>query len=90
MNKKSDFPLRPVPDMFCFGGFNVSVQIDKIKDMEAIYYRTFDDNVPDVPILHITLNDGTIITQDYNDIKDVKKIIKEFKKFKMRKYIQKP
>lgn len=76
----TEFPIRQLPKMFCFGGKNATIQIDKIKNIEAMYYEDYATDTY-TPILHFYLADNTVIIVDYETIEEAEKALKEYKKF---------
>ena len=75
----SNFPVRPVPDMFCFGGNNVAIEVSKIKSVENLYYEDYASQRY-IPILYIELSDGTRITIDFDTTEEVEEAIRQYKK----------
>lgn len=71
------FPIKQVPEMFCFGGINTTVEIDKIQNIEILYYQDFETN-DQIPILHINLINDTVITIDYKTIEEAEQAYKIF------------
>jgi hypothetical protein len=63
--------------LYCFGGFNIHIEKDKIKTVEVLYW---DDYIKYTPVLLITLKDETQISIDYNSIEEAETVAKEYKK----------
>ena len=77
--KKEKIPVQlDIPQMFCFGGVNLSVQMDKIKSLEQVFW--YSNEGDSVPVLMITLNDGTKISVDFESVEKVNEAIRIFKK----------
>lgn len=78
--KEIQFPIRKLPEMFCFGGYNTTIQIDKIKNIEVLYY--YEDFKTDRrnPILYIELKNDILVTVDFETIEEAEEALKEFKK----------
>lgn len=77
--KVENFPIRQMPAMFCFGGRNISIEISKIKEFEELYWYGNDGNEL-IPVLMITLQDGTKISADFENADEIKEAIKSYKK----------
>ena len=77
--KETEFPIKQIPEMFCFAGNNTSIETSKIKEMECLYWCG-NDNDLSVPVLMITLQDGTKVSADFNSKEEVEEAIKSYKK----------
>ena len=77
--KEIQFPIKKLPEMFCFGGYNTTIQIDKIKNIEVLYYEDFKTDRY-IPILHIELINDILVTVDFETIEEAEEALKEFKK----------
>lgn len=73
------FPRRPLPPMFCFGGCGTSIQVDKIKDISLVLYEDHKTNRK-IPNLHFDLIDGSIILVDYGSIEEAEEVMEIFYK----------
>lgn len=69
--------IRKVNDLYPFGGFNIHIEKDKIKTVEALYW---DDYIKYTPVLLITLKDNTQISIDYRSIEEAESVAKGYKK----------
>jgi hypothetical protein len=74
-----EFPTRNIPEMFCFAGNNTSIETSKIKEMECLYWYG-NDNDLSIPVLMITLQDGTKVSADFDSKEEVEEAIKAYKK----------
>lgn len=72
-------PIKKQPPMWCFGGCNISVDIEKIDTIEQLYWYGNDDDEC-IPILMITLKDGTKISADFDSAEEAKESLKCYKK----------
>jgi hypothetical protein len=77
--KETEFPIKQIPEMFCFFGSNTSVEISKIKELERLYWYGNDNDVS-IPVLMITLQDGTKVSVDFDTPEEVEEAIKSYKK----------
>ena len=77
--KKAEFPIKQIPEMFCFFGSNTSVEISKIKELERLYWYGNDNDIS-IPVLMITLQDGTKVSVDFDTPEEVEEAIKSYKK----------
>lgn len=73
----------PNPPLYCFGGFNASIEISKIKTVEQRYWYGNDDNLS-IPVLVVRLIDDTFITIDFDSPDDAQEALKEFMRFKIK------
>lgn len=71
--------VKPIPPMYCFGGYNVAIEIDKIKTIDVKYYESYKTGTL-TPILHFELESGAVITVDYETIEEAEKAKKSFQK----------
>ena len=69
-----------LPEMFCFGGINTTIEISKIKTVEQVFYEdyTLDEYIP---VLRITMQDGAQIMIDYETEQEAKEALNEYKKY---------
>ncbi|MBR5304932.1 MAG: hypothetical protein IKU37_08930 [Candidatus Gastranaerophilales bacterium] len=74
-----EFPVKNIPEMFCFAGNNTSIETSKIKEMECLYWYG-NDNDLSIPVLMITLQDGTKVSADFDSKEEVEEAIKAYKK----------
>ena len=81
---KINFPVKPLPPLFCFGGNNTAIEIDKITELKHVYYNDFATNSY-IPCLQVELIGNITITIDYETIEDVQMAIKHFKKLKFKR-----
>lgn len=72
-------PIKQANSLYSFGGTNVWVQSDKIKNIEVMYWDEIN-SIEFVPVLLITLKDNTQICIDYNTIEEAENALKEYKK----------
>lgn len=79
-NNIKQFPTKKIPPMWCFGGCNISVDIEKIDTIEQLYYYGNDDDEC-IPILMITLKDGTKISADFDSAEEAKESLKYYKRW---------
>lgn len=78
-NNIKEMPIKPTPTMYCFGGHNISIEMDKIKTVEQLYwYGNNDDET--IPVLMFTLKDGTKISADYESELEAKEALKYYKR----------
>lgn len=77
-------PIKQAKDLYSFGGTNVWVQKDKIKNVEVLYWDE-KDSIDFIPVLLITLKDNTQICIDYNSIEDAENALKEYKKESLKR-----
>lgn len=73
------FPVQNIPRMYCFGGVNMSVEMDKIKSVEKLYWYGNEDD-ENIPILMITLQDGTKVSVDFESEEEAEESLKIYKK----------
>ena len=78
-NNISQMPVKPIPEMFCFGGYNVSIEKAKIKTVEQKFYQDYETETF-TPILVFTMQDDTTITVDYDSEEEAEKALKIYKK----------
>ena len=74
-----EFPVKNIPEMFCFAGNNTSIETSKIKEMECLYWYG-NNNDLSIPVLMITLQDGTKVSADFDSKEEVEEAIKAYKK----------
>lgn len=78
-NNIDEMPIKNIPPMYCFGGCNVSVQQDKIDTVEQLYWYG-NNNDENIPILMITLKDGTKISADFESWEEAKDVLNIYKR----------
>ena len=78
-NNIKEMPVKYTPTMYCFGGHNISIEIDKIKIVEQLYWYGNDCDET-IPVLMFTLKDGTKITADYETEEEAKEALKYYKR----------
>ena len=78
-NNIIDLPIKAVPRMYCFGGINMSIEMDKIKKVEKLFWYGNDNNEI-IPILMITLQDGTKVSVDFESEEEAEEALKIYKK----------
>lgn len=78
-NNIIDLPIKAVPRMYCFGGINMSIEMDKIKKVEKLFWYG-NDNDESIPILMITLQDGTKVSVDFESEEEAEEALKTYKK----------
>lgn len=71
--------IKPIPRMYCFGGINMSIEMDKIKKVEKLFWYGNDNN-ESIPILMITLRDGTKVSVDFEREEEAEEALKTYKK----------
>lgn len=81
---KINFPVKQIPPLFCFGGKNPAIEIDKIIELKPVYYNDYETNSY-IPCLHIQLIGNITLTIDYETMEEVETAIKEFKKLKFKR-----
>lgn len=77
--KEAEFPIKQIPEMFCFAGNNTSIETSKIKEMERLYWYGNDNDIS-IPVLMITLQDGAKVSVDFDTPEEVEEAIKSYKK----------
>ena len=77
--KEAEFPIKQIPEMFCFAGNNTSIETSKIKEMKCLYWYGNDNDIS-IPVLMITLQDGTKVSVDFDTPEEVEEAIKSYKK----------
>lgn len=78
-NNIKQFPIKNFPPMWCFGGCNISIEKEKIDTIEQLYWYGNDNN-ESIPILMISLKDGTKISIDFDSEEDAEESLKYYKK----------
>ena len=76
-NNVTEIPIKKIKPMYCFGGCNVSIELDKIDSIERLYWDSDDEHIP---VLMFTLKDGTKISVDYDNEQDAKEALNCYKK----------
>lgn len=64
---------------FLFGGFNPSIEIDSIAKVEPLYFYPKNKDLPAVPVVMVTLKDGTHIAIHFNTIEEVKEACRQYR-----------
>lgn len=67
------------PTMYCFGGYNICIEMGKIKTVEQLYWYG-NNNDETIPVLMFTLKDGTKISVDYETVEEAKEALKYYKR----------
>lgn len=83
-NTSSKYPFKKNEPMFCFGGYNCSIEIHQIDTIEQLYWYPDEPDIETTPVLFITLKNGAKISIDYETPNKAQEALKAFKKHKIK------